>query len=155
MHTVRFTYDLPVAPAAAFYLFVGEIGRWWPSVFTHDPAHYRTISIDGFVGGAITTHLDEGQVVWGQVVEMEPPRAVAWQQWWRQTPEFPSLVRMTFAPIETGSRCHFEHGGWTPDNVHHRQRFVEWPIILAEYVAHTRAHARGSTRAPRGLRGVA
>ena len=40
MDKITLTHDVPVPPAAAFYLFVGEIGQWWPPLQTPDPARH-------------------------------------------------------------------------------------------------------------------
>lgn len=155
MQPIKLTYDVPVSPAAAFYLFVGEISQWWPGVHTHDPARFEDMVIEARPGGAVYSVFAGQRVVWGKVVDLEAPFGIHLQMWWRQTPGSPSMISVRFEENDWGSRLFFEHGGWTEENAHMRQQFIAWPIILSHYVAHTRAHSRGGLRPKRSVRGVA
>lgn len=70
MEPITLTYDVPVSRAAAFYLFVGEVGQWWPSLHSGDPARYESTTIDARLGGEVEFRCGGTSTAWGEVTQI-------------------------------------------------------------------------------------
>jgi uncharacterized protein YciI len=137
-------------PAAAFEVFTGGIGRWWPldefSVHGRDATVSFTESSAGsfagsFAGGQIIEHSADGETaVWGTVTRWEPPDAVAFTWHPGQPAERASHVLVTFAAAEPGQTLvRLEHAGWEAfaDPAAARAEYDHgWPLVLGRYSAH-------------------
>jgi len=152
---ITLTHDVPVPPAAAFYLFVGEISKWWPPLQTPDPARHAGVVIEARPGGTVSFRIGGEDRAWGEVVSVDLRSSIVFDCWRRGEHRHPSRVSVRFSDSEWGTRVTFEHDGWDDDNAGARARYGDWPLILAEFVAHTRRHARGIRVAARDPRGVA
>lgn len=155
MDKIRLTYDVPVSQAAAFYLFVGEISRWWPTLQTPDPARHAGVAIEARPGGRVCFRVGVEERAWGEVVAVDAPSSISFDCWRRGERRHPTRVTVRFADGEWGARVTFEQDGWDADNAALRAKYGDWSLVLAEYVSHARRHARGVRVAAREPRGVA
>ena len=140
-------------PAAAFEVFTGGIGRWWPlgelSVHGGDATVSFTESSPGsFAGGQIIERSADGDTaVWGTVTRWEPPDAVAFSWHPGQPAERASQVLVTFAAAGDQTLVRLEHTGWEAfaDPAAARAEYDHgWPLVLDRYSAHvTLGGARG------------
>jgi uncharacterized protein YciI len=141
-------------PAAAFEVFTGGIGRWWPlgelSVHGGDATVSFTESSPGsFAGGQIIERSAAGETaVWGTVIRWEPPDVVAFSWHPGQAAGRASHVLVTFTAAEAGQTLvRLEHSGWEAfaDPAAARAEYDHgWPMVLGRYSAHvTFADARG------------
>jgi uncharacterized protein YciI len=133
-------------PAAAFEVFTGGIGRWWPlgelSVHGGDATVSFTESSPGsFAGGQIIERSAAGETaIWGTVIRWEPPDAVAFSWHPGQAAERASHVLVTFTAAEAGQTLvRLEHSGWEAfaDPAAARAEYDHgWPPVLDRYAGH-------------------
>jgi len=133
-------------PAAAFEVFTGRIGRWWPLDELSVHGKYATVaftesSAGSFAGGQIIERSADGQTaVWGTVTRWEPPDLVAFSWHPGQPAERASQVLVTFAAAEAGQTLvRLEHAGWEAfaDPAAARAEYDHgWPMVLGRYSAH-------------------
>jgi uncharacterized protein YciI len=141
-------------PAAAFEVFTGGIGRWWPldelSVHGRDATvSFTESSAESFDGGQIVERSADGQTaVWGTVTRWEPPEAVAFSWHPGQPAERASHVLVTFAAAEAGQTLvRLEHAGWEAfaDPAASRAEYDHgWPMVLGRFSAHVAAEGTTS-----------
>lgn len=154
MDPIKLTYDVPVSQAAAFYLFVGEFGSWWPPLHSTSPARYESAGIQARVGGAATFTVAGVAEAWGEVLAINPPLEIVIASRMRGEGECPSRIVVTFADSEWGTRVTLVHSGWDKRNETVRGRYASWPLIMSHYVSYARAHARRGAAAGHPVRGV-
>jgi uncharacterized protein YndB with AHSA1/START domain len=104
----------PLSVDAAFDLFFGRIGEWWP-LATRSVALQNAIGceVEQRVGGHILERTRDGQIVyWGTILVWEPPlRAVF--TWHPGSPEtMATEVEVRFSRIGQRSRVEIEHRHW-------------------------------------------
>lgn len=132
---IRHSFDLACTRALAFDLFTHRMGEWWTS---HSAFGDRLagVEVDPRVGGAVLFVSTSGEKSrWGTVTVWEPDGVYAQTFTLAHDPEYPSEIRATFTPTDSGCRLDFEHGGWTPGNASRRNHFGDWPEILGRFVA--------------------
>ncbi|YAL84630.1 SRPBCC domain-containing protein [Dermacoccaceae bacterium W4C1] len=134
MDDVTLSYDLPCSPAQAFLVYVDRIGQWWPAQYSDSPAQFRAVQIEPVVGGAVVAHYATQATAWGTVLRIEPGRLLEHTFSLGHGLARPSLVTAEFSEHDIGCRFTFTHGGWGSGNVEVRNKFDDWPSILAEYV---------------------
>jgi uncharacterized protein YciI len=136
-------------PAAAFEVFTGGIGRWWPldelSVHGRDATVSFTessteSSTGSFAGGQIIERSADGETaVWGTVTRWEPPDAVAFSWHPGQAAERASHVLVTFAAAGPGQTLvRLQHAGWEAfaDPAAARAEYDHgWPLVLGRFSA--------------------
>jgi uncharacterized protein YndB with AHSA1/START domain len=113
------TVSLPVE--RAFELFTSGMTTWWP-VETHSRAamefededvKVESIEFNGYPGGSIVERMSDGRsVLWGEVVEWDPPGrfVMAWKPHSRL--QAPTEVEVRFTPRGSGTLVDLEHRGW-------------------------------------------
>lgn len=126
---------LPVGPSEAFDAWV-SMGRWWPPRYTPDADTFADAQVGPGVGAPVVLrHRDLGDVEIGRVTAWEPGVRLAHTFHLAMPDSHPSALDVRFEPADGGSRLHFEHGGWSPDNATWRAKYGDWPLILDAYVA--------------------
>lgn len=134
--------ELRCDPAAAFDVWVQDVGRWWHPAYTPDPPTYEGATIEPWVGGAVSlTCRSTGPYVWGRVERVAAARLLVHTSVLGQPPEHPSRVTVELVPHGDGTTLLFEHGGWHPSLAQVREKFGEWPVMLDRYVALADARA--------------
>jgi uncharacterized protein YndB with AHSA1/START domain len=111
---IRKTVQVKAAPSAAFALFTGHIGRWWPGEKAIGAAPHVDIVIEPEAGGRwFETSADGVETQWGRVMEWDPPHRLllAWQigDGWRFDPAVETELELTFEACEGGTRVSLEH----------------------------------------------
>jgi uncharacterized protein YndB with AHSA1/START domain len=138
---------VPLPPDDAFALFTGGMARWWPlathsiAADTYEGAVTATnVRMGDGVGGRIVESTSDGnEYDWGEVLEWDPPRRLAFT--WNPTLEERPYthVAVTFAPAEGGTRVELVHTGWEllgERGERMRRGYAEgWPIVLGRLVA--------------------
>ena len=131
-----YAYELSVAAPyeRAFDIYVTQIGRWWPAVYTAEPATFDTVTIDPYVGGRVVERHQDGVTQdWGRVTLWVPGRAIAYEFSLAMADCPPSLIQVNFVPGGDSCVVEFTHGGWNEENAEHHAKFNEWPRILRAY----------------------
>jgi uncharacterized protein YndB with AHSA1/START domain len=128
--------SLDCSAEQAFDIYAGRIGEWWDPSYTANAETLEAVTIEPRVGGRVfATHSDVGRDDWGEVTQWEPGRRLVHTFALAQDPEHPSEVSVEFAPAGDGCIVHFEHGGWNEANAAARDKFGDWPILLARFAA--------------------
>lgn len=130
------------APARAFELFTGQMGRWWPKGMTVASRPHAAIVIEPSVGGRWFERDEEGaETPWGVVRVWEPPSRLVLV--WRLSAEHrydPSLsteVEIGFRQEAGGTRVTLEHRDlekFGSEALLQRSRLSGgWPRMLEEF----------------------
>jgi hypothetical protein len=131
---VRHQVQVSAGPAAAFEVFAGRIGQWWP---LGDHGVYGPGGSVGFVDGKIVESSPGGdKSVWGTVTRWEPGAAVAFTWHPGGAPQRATQVEVTFQQAATGSVVTLEHEGWDvlSDPAKAREEYdLGWPGVLERY----------------------
>jgi uncharacterized protein YndB with AHSA1/START domain len=104
---ISLTVTVKAAPARAFEIFTGDIGRWWPKGKTPADQPHVDIIIEPQVQGRWFERDENGnETQWGRVIIWEPPSRVVlgWQlnSQFEFDPSFLTEVELTFAPAGAG-----------------------------------------------------
>jgi uncharacterized protein YndB with AHSA1/START domain len=104
----------PLSVEAAFELFFGRIGEWWP-LATRSVALENAIGceVEQHVGGHIVELTRDGQTVtWGTILAWEPPARAVFT-WHPGAPEAVATeVEVRFSRMGQQSRVEIEHRHW-------------------------------------------
>ena len=131
---ISFEYRLACTPDEAFDAYTRGIGDWWDGRYTANAETFESVTIEPGVGGRVyESHRGGDEYEWGEVTAWEPGRRLVHTFALAQDPAHPSEVAVEFMPEGDGSVIHFEHGGWTEDNVGDRKKFGDWPVLLDRF----------------------
>ncbi len=130
---------LACPPARAFELFTERAGDWWPADRRHTGDPHSTIRIEAS-GRFFERATDGREVELGAVRVFEPPYRLL-LDWYPGTGiDAPTLVEVTFEPIETGTKVNVRHGpGDGQDAAYRRNRDrygTSWDKVLAAAAGH-------------------
>jgi uncharacterized protein YndB with AHSA1/START domain len=135
---LRKTARVNLAPAAAFELFTGGIGAWWP-LRTHSVGldDATSVECEPHVGGHIFETLRGGdRAIWGTFRIWEPPTRVRFT-WHPGTQESEATdVEVTFHADGDGTLVELVHTGWErrPDGETARANYVGgWDLVFGRY----------------------
>jgi uncharacterized protein YciI len=125
---------VPVPPEAAFSVFTGQIGQWWP---VEKFSVHGTGATAGFRDGHLVETAPDGQeAIWGEVLDWQPPRSFR-MTWHPGRPAATgSTVEVSFAPIgDDATLVTVTHDGWESldDRSEYRQG---WPAVLGSLADH-------------------
>jgi uncharacterized protein YndB with AHSA1/START domain len=108
------TINVRLPIEAAFRLFTERTSTWWP-LATHSVGGESVVDcrLEGQVGGRFYEIQADGmQAEWGQVLAWEPPRRLVFTLHPGRTPEFASLVEVTFQSEGNGCCLTLTHTNW-------------------------------------------
>lgn len=126
--------QLSTTPDHAFEVYVSRFGEWWNPLYTAHPDTFSGATIEPFVGGRVFgSHEPEGDYEWGRVTAFEPGLLLRYESTLAQPSEAPSEITVQFHATHTGCRVTFDHGGWNPINGAFREKFGDWPLMLARF----------------------
>jgi uncharacterized protein YndB with AHSA1/START domain len=112
LEPLRLGFDVACSAERAFALWTQRTVLWWPPGHTVSGAPAEIV-FEPFAGGRIFERTEAGEEHdWGQVVEITPPRRLAYRWHLRQDPQAATDVEITFTATETGTRVEIVHGGW-------------------------------------------
>ena len=130
----RNVVELACSPAHAFEVFTTGMGTWWDPDYTPDAATFSGIDVEPRTGGAVAMLHGDDRHVFGEVTDWEPGVHYAQTFTLAMGPAAPSVLSAIFNPgVDGGSHVVVEHGGWTRANAHLREKFGDWPHLLAGY----------------------
>ncbi|MDX1554764.1 MAG: SRPBCC domain-containing protein [Xanthomonadales bacterium] len=128
------TIDIATTPSEAFRIFTEETDAWWQHGGKYRPMMQGKMMFEPGVGGRLLQRNRNRDYELGAVLSWEPGEVLEFE-WRLDNFEEGQLtrVRITFTPIDTGTRLHVRHSGWDtlpPDHParHGRvgQAFVEF-----------------------------
>jgi uncharacterized protein YndB with AHSA1/START domain len=141
---VRRSVVVPLAPAAAFDLFVRRIADWWPlasrSVAGTDAV---TCFVEVHPGGRVYERTRDGvEHPWGRVLDCDPPHGIRFT-WHPGQPEAGAqVVEVTFTADGPRTRVDLEHREWERAGANAeflRGRFAGgWQPLLERFAALSR-----------------
>jgi uncharacterized protein YndB with AHSA1/START domain len=139
---------VPLAPQAAFELFVERFSDWWPRDSHHISDGAATGMLEPREGGRFYERADDGsECDWGYVRELKAPErlVLAWHltpQWrFDPDPAAATEVEVTFDPEGDGTRVTLEHRGFEvhgdagPGLRESVSSEGGWPALLEKYRA--------------------
>jgi len=99
--------EVPLAPDAAFDLFVARMGDWWLKSHSLTKSGQRAVTIERRPGGRwYETGMDGEECDWGHVIEIDTPHRIllAWQldATWTFNPALITELEMTFTALASG-----------------------------------------------------
>ncbi len=105
---------VPLAPQAAFDLFLSRMHEWWMPEHTLLKVPVERIVIEPRAGGRwYEVGVDGSEMQWGRVVDWSPPHRalLLWQlnAQFAFDPEFETEVEVRFTADGNGTEVHFEH----------------------------------------------
>jgi hypothetical protein len=125
--------NLPLAPAAAFELFTGKIGAWWPP----ERRHTRDPNSEIFLlasGRFFERARDGAEVELGRVQTWNPPDRILLDFFIATGPERPTEVEIVFAASGAGSRVTVTHRPKPSSEALWSERFpryrASWDLVL-------------------------
>jgi uncharacterized protein YndB with AHSA1/START domain/uncharacterized protein YciI len=124
-------------PEAAFEVFTGGVGRWWPVA---ELSVYGAGATVAFTDGQIVERAEDGRVaVWGTVIGWEPPGALSFTWHPGRGPERASHIEITFTAAGGQTLVAVTHSGWEAfeDPAAARAEYEHgWPLVLDSYRDH-------------------
>ena len=115
-----YSFDVPLAPEAAFALFTDGFDRWWPKERVHlSEGPCAQVALEPVPGGRWFERAEDGsECDWGFVREVDRPKRIlmAWHlnpEWvFDPDPARATEVEVTFAAEGDGTRVTLEHRGF-------------------------------------------
>jgi uncharacterized protein YndB with AHSA1/START domain/uncharacterized protein YciI len=144
---IRRQVVVPGTAAAAFEVFTGEIGLWWPLA---DKSVYHDATAVSFRDGRLVERGPDGsEAVWGTVLDWDPPQRLRMTWHPASDPARASEVEVRFAAVtDTQTLVTVEHRGWErfADPAAARAEYnLGWPPVVERYASRMRA---GTPAAP-------
>ena len=137
MEPIRHEVTVAGPPPVAFEVFTLGMGGWWDPAYTPEPDGFDGIALVPEVGSPVTMVFGEDSLVFGAVTVWEPASRYAQTFWLAMDPAHPSTLDVTFSDVDghPGGECRvvLEHGGWSPENEHVRDKYGDWPVLLDRY----------------------
>ena len=100
---LAFTVACP--PEHAFSVWVERTSLWWPKSHSVSADPGLTVTFEPRAGGRIFERTPAGEEHdWGEVLEWDPPRRLAYRWHLRQDREDATRVEISFAPAAEGTR---------------------------------------------------
>ena len=143
---IQYTEIVDVPPETAFDVFVHRFAEWWPPVYTFSGDSLTNIGIEAESGGRCIERDNAGnEIVWGQVLEFQPPKRIVFS-WWIQPdrtidddPDRASEIEVRFIDEGSLTRVEFEHRDFSRHGEgasEMRQAMASrqgWPMLLQLY----------------------
>jgi hypothetical protein len=132
---IRHEVVVGCGPDHAFEVFTTGMGTWWDPAYTPDPGSFSGIEVDP--EGLVSLVHGPTRFPVGEVTTWQPGERFEQRFWLAMDPAHPSSVDVRFEAVDAGTRVTFQHGGWNRDNARSREKFADWPHLLARYAAAT------------------
>jgi hypothetical protein len=129
VHTLALACD----PGHAFEVFTSGMGGWWDPTYSPDPERFSGIEVEQHVGGSVSILAGDDHYPFGAVTAWEPGLRYAQTFWLAMESMHPSTLTATFALGNGGCEMRFEHGGWDHRNADVRDKYRDWPALLARF----------------------
>ena len=139
---IRKSITVDADPERAFRVFTEAIARWWPlathSIHAQDA---ETVVLEARVGGKFYERSKTGEeVVWGEIVECDPPHLLRYTWHPGYAPGTPMTeVEVRFEAAGDGTRVVIAHSGWErlgdDASEKHRGYAEGWEFVLARFAA--------------------
>lgn len=119
---------------STFAAFTAEIGRWWPlKQLSFGGERAKDLFLEGKAGGRLYERFTDGEeFTIGTVTHYDAPHRVTFT-WKEPNWSGPTVVDVTFTPVQEGTLVELEHRGWeaaqvaSAESMHYEQG---WGFIL-------------------------
>lgn len=110
---IKKTVTVPLSAREAFDLFTQDIDMWWPKASHAVKGPKATLRFSKHKGEPITETGEDGEiVVWGKLIAYDPGVYLAFSWFPGRDESEATVVEVTFAQTEAGTRCDLTHGGF-------------------------------------------
>ena len=138
---LRLSIDVACSAERAFEVWTAETTSWWPADHTATGESGSRVVFEAGVGGGVYEVTAAGErVEWGEILEWDPPRRLAYRWHLRVDRADATEVRIEFVPVgDAAARVDIEHVGWEalgamgPDRRDANQR--GWSGLLPHFLA--------------------
>ena len=110
---LEISIDIAATPAEAFRLFTEETEAWWQYGGKYRPMPQGVMIFEPGVGGRLLQKSDTEEYVFGQILTWVPGNTLEFE--WKLHDFLEgqmTRVRISFEPINTGTRLTVVHSGW-------------------------------------------
>jgi uncharacterized protein YndB with AHSA1/START domain len=113
MDPLELAFEVACPPEHAFATWAQRASLWWPTGHSVSGDPGLIVTFEPRPGGRIYERTPAGEEhVWGEVLEWEPPRRLAYLWHLRQDRADATRVEISFAPVPAGTRVTIVHRGW-------------------------------------------
>ena len=113
MEPLRLAFTVACPPAHAFAVWAERASLWWPKGHSVSADPGLAVTFEPRPGGRIYERTAAGEEHdWGEVLEWDPPRRLAYRWHLRQDREDATHVDVSFAPTGDGTEVTIVHSGW-------------------------------------------
>jgi uncharacterized protein YndB with AHSA1/START domain len=113
MEPLELAFTVACPPDHAFAVWTERTSLWWPKGHSVSGDPGLTVTIEPHPGGRIFERTPAGEEHdWGELLEWEPPRRLAYRWHLRQDREDATRVEISFAAAVEGTAVTIVHSGW-------------------------------------------
>ena len=113
MEPLELAFSVACPPEHAFSVWAQRTSLWWPKGHSVSGDPGLSVSFEPRPGGRIFERTPAGEEHdWGEVLEWEPPRRLAYLWHLRQDRADATRVEITFAACDGGTAVTIVHSGW-------------------------------------------
>ena len=113
MEPLELAFTVACPPEHAFSVWAQRTSLWWPKGHSVSGDPELSVTFEPRPGGRIFERTPAGEEHdWGEVVEWEPPRRLAYLWHLRQDRADATRVEITFAACDDGTAVTIVHSGW-------------------------------------------
>jgi uncharacterized protein YndB with AHSA1/START domain len=113
MEPLEVEFTVRCGPARAFELWAERTTLWWPKGHSVSADPDLTVRFEPRAGGRIFERTSDGiEHDWGEVLDWQPPRRLAYLWHLRFDRADATEVEVTFSPHEQGTLVRIMHTGW-------------------------------------------
>ena len=110
MEPLELAFTVGCPPAHAFAVWTERTSLWWPKSHSVSADPELTVTFEPREGGRVYERTPAGEEHdWGEVLEWDPPRRLAYRWHLRQDREDATRVEITFAPAGDGTAVTIVH----------------------------------------------
>jgi len=113
MEPLELAFTVACPPAHAFAVWAERTSLWWPQGHSVSGEAELSVTFGPRPGGRIFERTPAGdEHDWGEVLEWEPPRRLAYLWHLRQDRADATRVEISFAAADEGTAVTIVHSGW-------------------------------------------
>jgi uncharacterized protein YndB with AHSA1/START domain len=135
MEPLELSFTVGCPPEHAFAVWTERTSLWWPASHSVSADPGLTVTFEPRAGGRIFERTAAGdEHDWGQILEWDPPRRLAYRWHLRQDRADATRVEISFAPSDEGTVVTIVHSDW--QRLGQRERNVKgWAGLVPHFVA--------------------
>jgi uncharacterized protein YndB with AHSA1/START domain len=113
MEPLQLAFTVGCPPEHAFSVWAQRTSLWWPWGHSVSGEEELSVTFEPRPGGRIFERTPKGEEHdWGEVLEWEPPRRLAYLWHLRQDRADTTRVEVSFSRVDDGTAVTIVHSGW-------------------------------------------